>query len=109
MVAPTFELAFAKLTAFLREGRPHSFHQVCALITTALVLLTNQIPTIATRLRLSPKIAERRVRTLLEAEALADCGGSVSLTPICRDMCRSPISFAALRFVTSLGVFATVA
>ena len=42
--------------------------------------------TIATRLRLSPKIAEHRVRTLLEAKALADCAGSVSLTPICRDI-----------------------
>ena len=42
--------------------------------------------TIATRLRLSPKIAEHRVRTLLEAEALTDCGGSVSLTPSCRNI-----------------------
>ena len=42
--------------------------------------------TIATRLRLSPKIAKHRVRLLLEAEALTDCAGSVSLTPICRDI-----------------------
>ena len=42
--------------------------------------------TIAKRLRLSPKIAKHRVRTLLEAEALTDCAGSVSLTPICRDI-----------------------
>ena len=42
--------------------------------------------TIATRLRLSPKIAKHRVRMLLEAEALTDCAGSVSLTPVCRDI-----------------------
>ena len=42
--------------------------------------------TIATRLRLSPKTAEHRIRTLLEAEALANWAGSVSLTPICRDI-----------------------
>lgn len=42
--------------------------------------------TIATRLRLSPKTAELRVKTLLEAEALVDRAGSVSLTPICRDI-----------------------
>ena len=42
--------------------------------------------TIAARLRLSPKIARHRIRMLLEAEALDDCAGSVSLTPICRDI-----------------------
>ena len=42
--------------------------------------------TIAMRLRLSPKMAEHGVKTLLEANALTDCAGSVSLTPICRDI-----------------------
>jgi len=42
--------------------------------------------TIATRLRLSPKAAHVRVKTLLEAEALIDRAGSVSLSPICRDI-----------------------
>jgi len=42
--------------------------------------------TIAARLRLSPKIAEHSVRTLLEAEVLTGCTGSVSLTPIWRDI-----------------------
>src|SRR5437867_7302311 len=34
------ELAFAKLKAFLRAARPRTFDQVCALIATALGLLT---------------------------------------------------------------------
>lgn len=43
--------------------------------------------TIAARLRLAPNAAERRIRALLEADALtAASGGSVALTPTCRDI-----------------------
>lgn len=42
--------------------------------------------TIAARLRLSPRTAESRLRILLEADVLTDRSGSVSLTPICRDI-----------------------
>jgi DNA-binding Lrp family transcriptional regulator len=42
--------------------------------------------TIAARLRLSPRTAENRLRILLDAEALTDRSGSVSLTPSCRDI-----------------------
>jgi hypothetical protein len=42
--------------------------------------------TIAARLRLSPRTAATRLRMLLDAEALTDRSGSVSLTPDCRDI-----------------------
>ena len=42
--------------------------------------------TIATRLRLSQKIAEQCVKTLLAADALTACARSVTLTPICRNL-----------------------
>ena len=42
--------------------------------------------TIATRLRLSPKIAQHCVGRLLEAEVITDCAGSVALTPLCRNL-----------------------
>ena len=42
--------------------------------------------TIATRLQLPLRRTERRVRMLLEADALTDHGGSVALTPTCREL-----------------------
>ena len=42
--------------------------------------------TIATRLRLSPRVAEQRIAALSEAQALTDCAGAVALTPACRDV-----------------------
>ena len=42
--------------------------------------------TIATRLRLSPRTANRRIAALSEAQALTGCAGAVALTPACRDL-----------------------
>ena len=42
--------------------------------------------TIATRLRLSQRVTEQRVRMLLEVKALTDSNGAVALTPDCRDL-----------------------
>ena len=42
--------------------------------------------TIATRLRLSPRVAEQRIAALSEAQALTGCAGTVALTPACRDL-----------------------
>ena len=42
--------------------------------------------TIATRLRLSPKVAEQRIAALSEAQALTGWAGAVALTPACRDL-----------------------
>ena len=42
--------------------------------------------TIATRLRLSQRVVEQRVRMLLEVRALTDSNGAVALTPACRDL-----------------------
>lgn len=45
-----------------------------------------RLDTIATRLRLSRSTADRRIRNLLDADALTIHAGSIALTPTCRDI-----------------------